>query len=47
LGATAFSAKAPAGVGFGMTPKTYLAHGDIVDMSITGLGAQRHLVFAG
>jgi ureidoglycolate lyase len=37
----------PAGVGFGMTPKTYLAHGDIVDMSITGLGAQRHLIRAG
>jgi ureidoglycolate lyase len=37
----------PAGVGFGMTPKTYLAHGDIVDMSITGLGTQRHHVLAG
>jgi 2-keto-4-pentenoate hydratase/2-oxohepta-3-ene-1,7-dioic acid hydratase in catechol pathway len=37
----------PAGVGFGMTPKTYLAHGDIVDMSITGLGTQRHLIRAG
>jgi ureidoglycolate lyase len=37
----------PAGVGFGMTPKTYLTQGDIVDMSITGLGTQRHLVRAG
>ncbi|MFL9962491.1 fumarylacetoacetate hydrolase family protein [Paraburkholderia sediminicola] len=36
----------PAGVGFGMTPRTYLAHGDVVDMSITGLGTQRHLVRA-
>jgi 2-keto-4-pentenoate hydratase/2-oxohepta-3-ene-1,7-dioic acid hydratase in catechol pathway len=36
----------PAGVGFGMTPKTYLAHGDIVDMSITALGTQRHLIRA-
>jgi 2-keto-4-pentenoate hydratase/2-oxohepta-3-ene-1,7-dioic acid hydratase in catechol pathway len=37
----------PAGVGFGMAPKTYLAHGDTVDMSITGLGTQRHLIRAG
>jgi ureidoglycolate lyase len=37
----------PAGVGFGMTPKTYLTHGDVVDMSIAGLGTQRHLIRAG
>ncbi len=37
----------PAGVGFGMTPKTYLARGDIVEMAITGLGTQRHLICAG
>jgi 2-keto-4-pentenoate hydratase/2-oxohepta-3-ene-1,7-dioic acid hydratase in catechol pathway len=34
----------PAGVGFGMKPQTYLAQGDIIEMSITGLGTQRHLV---
>ena len=27
----------PAGVGFGMKPQTYLAQGDIIEMSITGL----------
>jgi ureidoglycolate lyase len=37
----------PAGVGFGMKPQTYLAQGDIVEMSITGLGTQRHCVRAG
>jgi 2-keto-4-pentenoate hydratase/2-oxohepta-3-ene-1,7-dioic acid hydratase in catechol pathway len=37
----------PAGVGFGMKPQTYLAQGDIVEMSITGLGTQRHCVCAG
>jgi 2-keto-4-pentenoate hydratase/2-oxohepta-3-ene-1,7-dioic acid hydratase in catechol pathway len=37
----------PAGVGFGMKPQTYLAQGDIIEMSITGLGTQRHLVRAG
>jgi 2-keto-4-pentenoate hydratase/2-oxohepta-3-ene-1,7-dioic acid hydratase in catechol pathway len=37
----------PAGVGFGMKPQTYLAQGDIVEMSITGLGTQRHCVHAG
>jgi 2-keto-4-pentenoate hydratase/2-oxohepta-3-ene-1,7-dioic acid hydratase in catechol pathway len=36
----------PAGVGLGMKPQTYLAHGDVVDMTITGLGRQRHAVRA-
>jgi 2-keto-4-pentenoate hydratase/2-oxohepta-3-ene-1,7-dioic acid hydratase in catechol pathway len=34
----------PAGVGLGMKPPKYLADGDVVDMSITGLGTQRHAV---
>lgn len=34
----------PAGVGFGMKPPRYLAAGDTIDMSITGLGTQRHEV---
>jgi 2-keto-4-pentenoate hydratase/2-oxohepta-3-ene-1,7-dioic acid hydratase in catechol pathway len=34
----------PPGVGFGMTPQTYLAHGDRIEMSISGLGRQRHMV---
>ena len=37
----------PAGVGIGMKPQTYLAQGDIVEMSMTGLGTQRHCVRAG
>ena len=37
----------PAGVGIGMKPQTYLAQGDIIEMSITWLGTQRHLVRAG
>ncbi|WP_438390398.1 fumarylacetoacetate hydrolase family protein [Caballeronia sp. DA-9] len=36
----------PAGVGLGMKPQTYLSHGDIVEMTITGLGKQRHAVRA-
>ncbi len=34
----------PAGVGLGMKPPKYLADGDVIDMSITGLGTQRHAV---
>jgi 2-keto-4-pentenoate hydratase/2-oxohepta-3-ene-1,7-dioic acid hydratase in catechol pathway len=34
----------PAGVGLGMKPPKYLADGDVVDMSVTGLGTQRHAV---
>lgn len=34
----------PAGVGMGMRPERYLAPGDIVELSIEGLGRQRHLV---
>jgi 2-keto-4-pentenoate hydratase/2-oxohepta-3-ene-1,7-dioic acid hydratase in catechol pathway len=34
----------PAGVGLGMKPPKYLAGGDVIDMSITGLGTQRHAV---
>jgi ureidoglycolate lyase len=30
-----------------MKPQTYLAQGDIIEMSITRLGTQRHLVRAG
>lgn len=31
----------PAGVGLGMSPPSYLRHGDIVELGITGLGKQR------
>ena len=34
----------PAGVGHGMRPPRYLADGDVVEMGITGLGTQRHVV---
>ncbi|WP_175108428.1 fumarylacetoacetate hydrolase family protein, partial [Pararobbsia alpina] len=34
----------PAGVGLGMKPPQFLAAGDVVDMSVTGLGTQRHVV---
>ena len=34
----------PAGVGHGLKPPRYLADGDVVEMGITGLGTQRHLV---
>lgn len=34
----------PAGVGLGMKPPTYLKPGDVIDMSITGLGVQKHEV---
>jgi ureidoglycolate lyase len=36
----------PAGVGLGMKPPRYLKDGDVIDMSITGLGAQHHRVKA-
>jgi 2-keto-4-pentenoate hydratase/2-oxohepta-3-ene-1,7-dioic acid hydratase in catechol pathway len=36
----------PAGVGAGMKPPQFLAAGHVVDMSITGLGTQRHIVVA-
>lgn len=31
----------PAGVGFGMNPPAYLRDGDVVELSVTGLGEQR------
>jgi 2-keto-4-pentenoate hydratase/2-oxohepta-3-ene-1,7-dioic acid hydratase in catechol pathway len=31
----------PAGVGLGMNPPSYLKDGDIMELSITGLGTQR------
>lgn len=31
----------PAGVGMGMTPQTYLKAGDVVELGVEGLGAQR------
>jgi ureidoglycolate lyase len=34
----------PAGVGLGMKPPCYLKAGDVLDMSITGLGSQRHRI---
>jgi 2-keto-4-pentenoate hydratase/2-oxohepta-3-ene-1,7-dioic acid hydratase in catechol pathway len=34
----------PAGVGIGFTPPRFLASGDVVEVSITGLGAQRNIV---
>ncbi len=33
----------PAGVGMGRTPPEYLAAGDVVELSIDGLGSQRHV----
>ena len=36
----------PAGVGFGMDPKRFLAAGDTVETAISGLGAQRQTVVA-
>jgi ureidoglycolate lyase len=36
----------PAGVGFGMKPTQFLKDGDLIDMSITGLGVQTHRVKA-
>jgi 2,4-didehydro-3-deoxy-L-rhamnonate hydrolase len=37
----------PAGVGHGHKPPRYLAPGDVVEMGITGLGAQRHQITEG
>ena len=34
----------PAGVGMGMAPPEFLKTGDLLEMSITGLGTQRHRV---
>ncbi len=34
----------PPGVGMGMTPPTYLSAGDVVELGIAGLGAQRQQV---
>jgi len=34
----------PAGVGHGLKPPRYLQPGDVVEMGITGLGTQRHVV---
>jgi 2-keto-4-pentenoate hydratase/2-oxohepta-3-ene-1,7-dioic acid hydratase in catechol pathway len=34
----------PAGVGLGMKPPRFLADGDVIDMSVSGLGTQRHAV---
>jgi len=34
----------PAGVAHGMKPPRYLVPGDVVEMGITGLGAQRHTI---
>ena len=34
----------PAGVGHGAKPPKYLVPGDVVEMGITGLGAQRHQI---
>ncbi|AZT83248.1 FAA hydrolase family protein [Marinobacter sp. NP-4(2019)] len=34
----------PSGVGFGMDPKRYLKHGDIVEVSIEGIGTLRNKV---
>ena len=36
----------PAGVGFGMDPKTFLKPGDVVETSIAGLGTQTQTVIA-
>jgi 2,4-diketo-3-deoxy-L-fuconate hydrolase len=37
----------PPGVGMGFNPPIWLKEGDVLDLSITGLGAQRQLVVAG
>jgi 2,4-didehydro-3-deoxy-L-rhamnonate hydrolase len=37
----------PAGVGHGHKPPRYLQPGDVVEMGITGLGAQRHQITEG
>lgn len=34
----------PSGVALGMKPPCYLKHGDVIDMTIQGLGSQRHAV---
>jgi 2-keto-4-pentenoate hydratase/2-oxohepta-3-ene-1,7-dioic acid hydratase in catechol pathway len=34
----------PAGVGHGSRPPRYLVPGDVVELGITGLGVQRHIV---
>jgi 2,4-diketo-3-deoxy-L-fuconate hydrolase len=36
----------PAGVGHGFRPPRYLQPGDVVELGITGLGAQRHSIVA-
>ncbi len=36
----------PAGVGHGLRPPRDLEPGDVVEMGITGLGAQRHVIVA-
>ncbi len=36
----------PAGVGLGMTPPTFLKAGDVVELGIDGLGAQRQRIVA-
>ncbi len=36
----------PAGVGLGFTPPRFLSHGDLVELSIDGLGTSRQRVFA-
>lgn len=36
----------PPGVGMGMTPPTYLRGGELIELSITGLGVQRQRVVA-
>ena len=37
----------PPGAGFGMKPPQFLTLGDVVELSIAGLGAQRQVVVAG
>lgn len=37
----------PAGVGFGMNPQVFLKPGDLVEVTIEGLGTQRQTVVAG
>ncbi len=37
----------PAGVGFGMDPQVFLKPGDLVEVTIAGLGTQRQTVVAG
>ena len=37
----------PAGVGHGHKPPRYLQRGDVVELGITGLGVQRHVVVTG